>query len=636
MIEKLKNKTINLFKKNKIAIVLIILLLFLGIVIYNLCFDNDSDIKSVKKILKRDYFNVECLNSICSGFIAEKGEKLGKSIVEIYNFEGKKIGSYKEKYNPKSKINKKPYDTSNDYFLIKNINVKNAEIDSYSIYSKNGKELYNTKNELEIINDKYILMYEKTNEETNYSIINEKGEKYFSNIKNIEKYANNEIILLNIGNDTILLNKNMKKILDDYSVKYEKSGDGFLILKNLKNDVYSYFDIKKSKIVGDNFENYKIEEHNIIITRTKMSTKEKYLLSSDGKQTKIEDKFVQVDEVNKIKKKIDLSKYYLYSNSVYTSKQKIVLVDNLIDKTFGVLNVDKNKYTMIYDYDANKNNFKSIINNISSNDNKTYFQISCDINSCKNTKNLIYNINDKKEIYKTSNTEKIIQNFVQYEDNYKVIKYSMNSSDINYKGMYVLYDDKNNELFKSSNEIVVLDKNIIFGENNDDSFILFKISNSKKLNNDETLAVKIIVSEKEFYKYVSDNNEIIIVDSKGKQIIKTKENSYLEYGDDNIIYLKENNINIYNVKNKKTSSYKLEKNETINDKFGNIIPPYKNALFINNNNEKYIKIISPNGKVIKNIKKSEISSIGITKNNNIYIITKTKNKNNNYGLYIAK
>ena len=75
----------------------------------------------------------------------------------------------------------------------------------------------------------------------------------------------------------------------------------------------------------------------------------------------------------------------------------------------------------------------------------------------------------------------------------------------------------------------------------------------------------------------------------------------------------------------------------MNDAAGDIISPYRGALFINNSTNKYIKVVNRNGRVIKKIKNAEIESVKRNSDKNVVIITTDISKKTiNYGLYIAK
>lgn len=620
-----------------IAIISFVLVVIAAIVIYNIVFNNPNDIKKVKRVLKNKYSDISCIDSLCNGFVAvEKDDVKGKKFILI-NDEGKKVGTYKEKLS--EKLDNEPYQLSDNYFIMVSKDKKDLSIKSYSIYSGSGKELYKTKNRLSVLNDKYILM----KEDNTYSIIDKKGKKVYSNIKEFEKYADNNIILIRIDNESILLDSNIEKLISGYTIRHEGLNDQgeviYLILKDVKNSVYNYYNINKKKIVGDSFESYVKETgtSNLIITKTENYDKVKYRLTINGAQEKIKDEFSQVDEVNKIKEKIDSNKYYLYTNSVYKNNQDTVIVDDLSSKSIGLLNIKNKDYKELYKYNKDKKSVSSTVTKLESENDKIYFQISCSKSMCGTQKTIVYDFSNTKQLYSFEDQNLIPQSYTAYKDDYKVIRYSYSSTNADYKGKYVLYDKNNKEILKSSNEIVVVDREILFGKTGTKSLILYSADDKKSLNDDNGLASLITVSNENLYKYINDKDETVVASLKGKKLLTIKAGSYLKYSNDMIIYLNDDVVRMYDVKSKITKKYKLKKNEKINDGLGDIIPPYRGAMFINNTVDKYIKVIDSDTKVIKKIKKSEISSVGVMKNNDIYIITKTIDKDGNkYGLYIAK
>ena len=629
MIEKLKNK------KTIFIIVIAVIIIISIFAIFNV--KDDNRISKVKKILGNKYYDIYCLDSNCNGIVAAKGEKLKESTVELLNGEGKKVAKYKTTYNSKEKITKEPYQIANNYFIMKKINNKESKIIGYTINNKDGKELYSTNNELIKLNDNYLIMIE--NKE--YTILNKKGEEIYSNIKEYKTYNDNKIISVNIDGTYVLLDSNLEQIISDHKVAKEiKNMDNtlYLIVKNIKDGLYYYYDISKNVIKGDGFENYIVSdtEEKYIVTKTENTRKIKYELDKNGKQTKINNDYTQVELVNKIKEKIDTNKYYVYTISVINNNQNKVLVDDKINKKFGLYNLKNGKFEELYSY-LNKENTYSTVSKIKSNDNE-YFQITCDNLNCDKSKLYVYNLNKSKTLYNFEGEDKIAQDYIQYEDGYKVIKYSKASSNVEYKGKYVLYNKKNKELHKSNNEISVIDKNVIFGNTNIESLIFYSVKENKILNTEEKLGSIINILEEKFYKYSDKNNELIVLNDKGNQVIKTKNQQYLNYDNTSIIYLDGNKVKMYDVKSNKTKKYKLKENEKLNDVLGDIIPPYKGAIFVNNIKDNYFKVIGTNGKKIKIIKNSELNLIKYNNNkNNIFIITKKSTKKGNlYGLYLAK
>ena len=91
-----------------------------------------------------------------------------------------------------------------------------------------------------------------------------------------------------------------------------------------------------------------------------------------------------------------------------------------------------------------------------------------------------------------------------------------------------------------------------------------------------------------------------------------------------------------NAQNSKKNKYNLEKNEKMNDIKGDLIPLYRNTLFVNNSANDYIKIVSNTGRVIKKINNAEVVSIKQIDKTNVLIFTKNTIDNKDYfGLYLA-
>ena len=84
------------------------------------------------------------------------------------------------------------------------------------------------------------------------------------------------------------------------------------------------------------------------------------------------------------------------------------------------------------------------------------------------------------------------------------------------------------------------------------------------------------------------------------------------------------------------NKYNLEKNEKMNDIKGDLIPLYRNTLFVNNSTNDYIKVVSNTGRVIKKINNAEIISVKQIDKTNVLIFTKNTIDNKDYfGLYLA-
>ena len=303
-------------------------------------FDN---IKHVRKILGTKYYDISCLDDGCSSLIAYKGKKHGKSKVVLINDKGKIVAKYDAVYSAKEKNTKKPYKATKNYFLAtsESKNGKETEI-IYSINSKSGKELYKTKNSLIAMNDNYILM----KNEKDYSLIDKNGREKYNKITDYKAFADSKITQFEINSDYVIINQKGKELLGGFKVEKEIDNKDYLILKDIKNKVYNYFNVKRESIIGDSFQDYSVINDEIVITKVVENKKKKFVLTEKGKQVEKTDSYILIDEVNKINKKI-ANNYSLYSESIYKKDQNIVLVDNTKTKELGTLNVKKNKFKNI-------------------------------------------------------------------------------------------------------------------------------------------------------------------------------------------------------------------------------------------------------------------------------------------------
>ena len=373
---------------------------------------------------------------------------------------------------------------------------------------------------------------------------------------------------------------------------------------------------------------FRSNEDEFLITKKVNNSKVTYILYKNGKQKKSDNSKSQIEIVNDIKSILNKD-YYLYTSTVSSESNKYVLVDNLKENSIGTFNVKTKKYTEIYKYSKTENIY-STVNKIESK-NKEYYQISCSLNICDTPVSVVYNLTDNKEILKNNDSDKIVKNYAQYENNYKVIKYAKTGENEDYKGKYVLYDNNNKEVSKLDNEIVVIDSKMIIGNDISDSKVALYNSKTKKMLT-ETKGEIINLNNENLYKYTNDNNEEFIVDNTGKEIANKSSNDVLVYSDDSILS-GDKSIEVYNLNTNKKINYSLTKNEEITDVTSSVIKPYKGLIYVNNSKNKYFKIIKTNGKE-KKIKKLTIDRIMQNKDKDVIIIT--KNSSNKYGLYIIK
>ena len=626
---KVLSKIKDFCKKYIIFIAIGILIIGILFIIFNK--SNVDSIRRVKKVLGNKYYKIECMNESCDYIIAYKGNKIGKTNILIYNASGKKIASYNEIFNSNTKIIRNIFSITNNYIIFKKDNVVSGKTDAYVLASNRAKEKYNTKNLLSSLNNN--LISEKIDE--SYNILNYNGKTIYTNVTNIETYANGKIISAKIGKEDVLLNEKGNTILNGYSIaKQVKDENGktiYLILQDSNKNYYYYYNINNNSIVGDSFNEY-VEGSNkgeLVVTKNVNNSSIKYVLKKDGK----------LEELNSISldvlKNIDSNKYKIVYESYIISSQQAILVQDIKNNTFGTYNIKTNKYNKLFTYNGNKK--VPSISKLLSTEKDLYLQMNCSADICSENKLIIYDMVNDKELYETTNRDYMIQYYTNYED-YNVVKYSSNSSD-EYKNKYAIYDKDNNEIFKSDNQIVIVDKKLIFGkEPSNNSLILYSVKEKKALNDSNSLASKITLGKSYFYKY-SNSEKTYLYNSVGDRLkVINFSKASLIYSLETVMYVEKNKVFIINPTNNKSSVYNLKENEKIYAEDGSIIPPYRNTLFINNTINNNIKIVNVNGRVIKNIKKSNIESVNYNKNTkNVIIVTKkVKNNNNYYGLYIGK
>ena len=575
----------------------VIFIVIIFISIYFIFFYKSNSLKRITKILDTKYDSIECIGSNCNLIKAVNDKK-----ISLLNSKGKKIITYTSNDD-----NKNLYGGTDNYF----ISVKKVDDNTvtYILNDIEGKIIYKTNNKLEEINENYILENIKDNE---YNVIKKNGKKIYSNIEKIDFYNNKEYISLKINNEYSIFNKKFEKILSNYSVdkeiKDEEDNTIYLIVKNEKTSKYSYFNIKSNKIIGEEFDKYKESENKdeLIITKKQTNKNVKYLLTKKGKQIKLNDN----------------------TSSVIDDDQKYVFVDNLKNNSFGIYELKTKKYSEIYKYSKTEN----IYSNVTKLDSKKglFYQVNCSSKKCDTPVTVVYDLTENKVILKLESDDKIPEKYIQYNNGYKVIKYSK-SSNSDYKNKYALYDKNNKELLSSDNEIVIIDSEIILGENESTTSLVFYFAKEKKKLNDNNGEI-ITINNNKYYKYSSDKN--IIRNSEGEIIFESPKNSSIIYSDTSIMSLDSENITLKNVAYEKTVKYKLDKNETISNNNLEKINPYKNAIYINNTSEKYIKIVNNKGKTIKKIDDVTINKVAENSSSNIVIIV--KNSKNKYGLLIGE
>lgn len=621
-----EKEVVSMTKKQKIlfVIALIIIILMVYLILTNKKIDG---ITKVNKIFDEKYYDVKCISEKCDYIIASSGDESKTSKKYIYNYNGKKISSYKETFNSNSKTSNEISEVSENYLIFKKVNKSNNDITGYYLTDLKNNKKYSTSNELKYLTDNLLLM----KKQGGYEIITKDGKEKYSNIDSAKTFNNDKIVLINVNNTSVILDNKGEKILEDYTVSKEvKNNDGdtlYLVIKDVKNNLFYYFDVDKKEITGDNFQNFSEKDNkgNLIITKVKNNVLSKYILDKNGNQKKYTEKNTQ-KYANDIKMLIDSSKYYVYDNSVYKENQNNVFVNKKDDNTFGIYNVKDNKYKKLYDY--SKENSKSNITEVNKNG---IYQISCKKDNCKTNENLVYDLNNMKKVFDIKDDNLSILNYTLYVNGYKSVKYDDNNN-----SKYVLYDNNNKKVIDSNKQIIVVDDEISYtNDKTEDDVLLYSFKKNKTYNKENEEAKIVSISNYTLYKYKTDDKTCIL-NSKGKKIECTKDDIKLSYSDDLVYYLSNNKVVMINAQNSKKNKYNLENNEKINDIKGDLIPLYRNTLFVNNSANDYIKIVSNTGRVIKKINNTEIVSVKQIDKTNVLIFTKNTIDNKDYfGLYLA-
>ena len=526
-----------------------------------------------------------------------------------------------------------PYAIGKDFYLTSITSLSKLSASGYNMKNKKGKVIYSSEKSIELLNNYLVITTDK--ETSKKIIVDKKGKVLYSNISDYESYFNGKIIEIEIDNTYALLNELGEKFLSDYSIsKIVKDEDEkylYAVVKNEKDKVYNYFDLLKAKIVGDSFSSYSAgdEVGTLVITKKENEKSVKYLLTKDGKQSKLEteETITSSDGFYKdFKDKADTDTYSIFSGSLYSKDQENIIVNNKVEKSMGVYNVNTKEYKELYKYAQDKSYFYSSVYNVKNSDeNGLVLRFIC-TTSCDQNESLVYDVKNNKELYRYEG-ENHITSYAEYENGYKVIGLS-NSTD-----KYTVLDKDNKNLYSSKKVVLILDSELVLGDKPSYSAILYSSKDNKVINEN---TVSIIDDYKNMlYKY-SDETNTYILDKDGKEIIKVNKNDYLKNIDNYYIYIANNKINIYDIDKNKTNSYTMKDSEKMNDASGSMISPYKQTLVINNSTEKYVKVINFNGKVLKKIDNVELSKF---KTNDeaekaFLIVKKTKNNKDLYGLYV--
>ena len=135
-----EKEVVSMTKKQKIlfVIALIIIVLMVYLILTNKKIDG---ITKVNKIFDEKYYDVKCISEKCDYIIASSGNESKTSKKYIYNYNGKKISSYKENFNINSKTSNEISEVSENYLIFKKVNRSNNDITGYYLTDlKNNKK----------------------------------------------------------------------------------------------------------------------------------------------------------------------------------------------------------------------------------------------------------------------------------------------------------------------------------------------------------------------------------------------------------------------------------------------------------------------------------------------------------------
>ena len=633
-----KDLFLGLIDKTKLIKILcaIAVVLLIALIIKIFVFKSGTSKNSVSKLLDTKYDSISCIDYDCNGFMAIDGDKLTKYKVVLFNVDGEKVADYKEVYNANSKETEVPYAIGKDFYLTSITSLSKLSASGYNMKNKKGKVIYSSEKSIELLNNYLVITTDK--ETSKKIIVDKKGKVLYSNISDYDSYFNGKIIEIEIDNTYALLNELGEKFLSDYSIsKIVKDEDEkylYAVVKNEKDKVYNYFDLLKAKIVGDSFSSYSAgdEVGTLVIAKKENEKSVKYLLTKDGKQTKVEEEETNTNTGSSnlfdvFKNYID-STYAIYTRSLYSKDQENILVENKTEKSAGIYNIKTKEYKELFKFNPERLYYS--LNNyyVAQKDPKdeSILRIVC-TSSCVQNTSVVYDFKNNKELYRYEG-EDYLTSYTEYENGFKVIGLSTSSRN------YAVLDKDNNKVYSTENgNIYIIDSEIVYGSYPNYSAIIYSSKDKKELSENK---VNLVDDYKNKIYTYSDDNYNYVLNASGKEIIKVGKKDYFKNIKNYYVYLVDNKLNIYNIDKDKTNTYTLKDNEKMNDASGSMISPYKQNLVINNSTEKYVKVINFNGKVLKKIDNVELSKFKTNDDAEkaFLIVKKTKNNKDLYGLYV--
>ena len=433
---------------------------------------------------------------------------------------------------------------------------------------------------------------------------------FFSFVNNFRSHNNDDISIVN----NIIKNK-----YDD--IKYDDK-TGYLYTINKENNLYIYqvYDTNGNKL-------YKIESNNSlniisvtknyyiifdkkyfvyntemeeIISSTDISSLNNFLIRVNDKIINYKGKLL-LNNV-RIVNSYDYNNYFCINNNYLVDKKGTIVLKNVnvVDEV-----LTKNKYLIVQKekmYYTFYISLESIVGDGFINyikDKKVYIDNGTN-------KYVIYGIGIRKKIddkdYPKNNEELI------FENGYKTVKQNQH---------YILLDDRDKEIIKLDEQIVIKGINIKEGTINKYSYVY---------NLEKRTFFKVerkITGKKAFYLY-SQNNKNIIYDERFKKVTETTDLVY--FGHQSLVYEYKNYIIFNNIKKNKIKRINIKNSKIVLDRV------YRNILLIEDNND--IIVINVKGNIIKEIKDSNVVGYHYDKKTGKLIII--TNKNNYKGSYVCE
>ncbi len=642
-------------EKNKKAILPLIILVVVAIIVVILVFvlkgnkgnklgniEKTQSVSKVSQLIPSDYQSIDCVDD-CKYFYGYKGEDKLTGKFDFFNETGKKVGEFDlSKVDPTLAVSFDIEEIADSYFIASYLIADELDY-KYIVYNMKGKVLLETSG-AEKLTNKY---FTAENDNKEY-IFDNSGKVIYEDIENAKVY-NDKYITFRINKVDKIIDENAKEILSGYTISkviLDKNDEiDYLIIKNTEESVYNYYNIKDNRKKGDSFTSYKTDDDKVIITKKVDSKNKNFVLNSNGEQAEYVDNITKTVDTDTyfeaIKENVDMDKYGIFKTALTSENQNYILVDNVSENKFGILDVSKGKFKELGTYKENSSrrlNLKRVSRNedIEGNDDAIY-SIECTTYYCDNNLSFIYNFSKNELLVsRDASKESPIYSYKLYDNGYYVIRTA--TSKLDDSNTYFLYDDKGGELLNSKNDIKVIDSKLAYYSatlNDTGKINLYSLKDKKVINLDSSDGIISVSSQKfddnKLYQFVSSDNTYLINEDGDV----TKLDGISKSNDDVGIYLaNDNKVSYYNIFTKDTSIYELEKNESMNGSTGKELIPYRNAIFINNSYDNTFKVIGVNGKVL--LEKKDLQIHSVSKREDGSILITVIDKDDNKGIYIAR